>query len=120
MFLASALPRPFVQLTTCISMQYYARFSGLVTSVNDFAKFSDDALNNLLNDAYILNIRTQDEFDNLNEKKLLNGDNGFGAEERVAGFIKLEDRERQFIERERSVLLKAIKVIQKAAPLVIL
>ncbi|PON55284.1 Thiamine phosphate synthase [Parasponia andersonii] len=91
--------------------------SGLVTSVNDFAKFSDDALNNLLNDAYTLNIRTQDEFDNLNENKLLNGDNGFEAEERVAGFIKLEDREKQFIERERSVLLKAIKVIQKAAPL---
>ncbi|KAM1344244.1 hypothetical protein ACFX2F_008341 [Malus domestica] len=35
----------------------------------------------------------------------------------VAGFLKLENREKKFIEAEISVLLKAINVIQKAAPL---
>lgn len=93
--------------------------SGLVTSAKGFEKFSDDALSHLFNDVYTLSTRTQDEFDNLNRNEFLNADNGFGAEERVAGFIKLEDREKQFIERERLVLLKAIHVIQKAAPLVI-
>jgi hypothetical protein len=37
----------------------------------------------------------------------------------VAGFVKLEDREKQLIEKERSILLEAIDVIQKASPLVI-
>ncbi|XP_062085862.1 probable transmembrane GTPase FZO-like, chloroplastic isoform X2 [Humulus lupulus] len=94
--------------------------SGLVTSLNGFEKFSVNALNHLFHDVYTLNRKVQDEFGNLNENKLMSADNGFGsdsAEERVAGFVKLEEREKQFIERERSVLLKAIDVIWKAAPL---
>ena len=106
-------------LVTEASKLFKSGASGLVTSVNGFEKFSDDVLNHLFNDVYTVTKRTQDEFDNLNENMLLNVDNGFGANERVAGFIKLEDQEKQFIERERSVLLKAINVIQKAAPLVI-
>lgn len=93
--------------------------SGLVTSVKGFEKFSDDALNSLFSDVYTLNKSTQDDFDNSSENKLLNSENGIGAKERVAGFINLEDRKKQCIERERLVLLEAINVIQKAAPLVI-
>lgn len=93
--------------------------SGLVTSVKGFRKFSDDALNSLFSNAYTLNETTQAEFTNSNENKLLNSENGIGAEERVAGFINLEDRKNQLIEREKLVLLEAINVIQKAAPLVI-
>lgn len=91
--------------------------SGLVTSVKGFRKFSDDALNSLFSNVYTLNETTQDEFTNSNESKLLNSENGIGAEERVAGFINLEDRKKQLIEREKLVLLEAINVIQKAAPL---
>ncbi|KAK8630710.1 hypothetical protein V6N13_079491 [Hibiscus sabdariffa] len=35
----------------------------------------------------------------------------------VAGFVNMEDREKQLIEKERSVLTEAINVFQKAAPL---
>ncbi|KAF4370133.1 hypothetical protein F8388_007274 [Cannabis sativa] len=79
--------------------------SGLVTSLNGFEKFSVDVLNHLFNDVYTINKKSQD---------VIVSDS---AEERIAGFVKLEEREKQFIEREKSVLLKAIDVIRKAAPL---
>lgn len=94
--------------------------SGLVTTVKGFEKFGDDRLSSLFNEVYTPSNGAQDELDELYEGKLLNVDSGFGAEERVAGFIKLEDWEKKFIERERSVLLEAINVIKKAAPLVII
>ena len=94
--------------------------SGLVTSLKGFEKFGDDRLSSLFNEVYAFSNRAQDKRDSFDEGKLLNVDNGFGAEQRVAGFVKLEDREKEFIERERSVLLEAINVIKKAAPLVII
>ncbi|KAL5561669.1 hypothetical protein UlMin_031416 [Ulmus minor] len=104
-------------LLTEASRLFKSGASGLVTYLKGFRMFSDDALSNLFNDVYTLNRRSQGELDDFNKLELLNADNGVGAEEIVAGFTKLEDREKQFIEREKLVLLKAIKVIQKAAPL---
>ena len=42
------------------------------------------------------------------------------GKEGVASFIKVEDKEIQFIEIERTVLLEAINVIWKIAPHVII
>ncbi|XP_015892113.3 probable transmembrane GTPase FZO-like, chloroplastic [Ziziphus jujuba] len=91
--------------------------SGLVSTLKGFEMFSDDALSELFDNVYTPNLRTQDELDNLNNLEFLDVDNNVREGRAVAGFIKLEDREKQFIDREKSILLEAIKVIQRAAPL---
>lgn len=93
--------------------------SGLVSTLNCFKMYSDDALSKLFDNVYTLNIKTPDELDTFSNLELLDVDNNVSEKKGVAGFIKLEDREKQFIDRERSLLLEAIDVIQKAAPLVI-
>ncbi|KAI9181181.1 hypothetical protein LWI28_012186 [Acer negundo] len=85
--------------------------SGLVISLADLRWISDDVLGQLFNATYAINKEPQDV---LNELKLLESDNSFHG---VAGFVNLEDREKQLIETERSLLLEAINIIQKAAPL---
>lgn len=91
--------------------------SGLVTSLKDFRLLNDEALSELFDIVYMKNGKTQDEVESFDNLTVLNVLNGLNGDENVAGFLKLEDREKQFIETERSVLLKAINVIQKAAPL---
>lgn len=91
--------------------------SGLVTSLKDFRLLNDEALSKLFDIVYMKNGKTQDEVESFDNLTVLNVLNGLNGDENVAGFLKLEDREKQFIETERSVLLKAINVIQKAAPL---
>ncbi|KAK2648293.1 hypothetical protein Ddye_015782 [Dipteronia dyeriana] len=85
--------------------------SGLVISLIDLRLFSTDVLGQLFNATYAINKEPQDE---LNELKLLESDNSFHG---VAGFVNLEDREKKLIETERLLLLEAINIIQKAAPL---
>ncbi|XP_061358136.1 probable transmembrane GTPase FZO-like, chloroplastic isoform X2 [Gastrolobium bilobum] len=93
--------------------------SGFVASLGNFGLFDDDFMRKLFktgygNDKGILD----DRGSNIGENNLLNMDNGFQSKtEVVAGFIKLEDREKQLIETERSILNEAIDVIKKAAPL---
>uniref|UniRef100_A0A2P2LGQ9 Uncharacterized protein MANES_05G076100 n=1 Tax=Rhizophora mucronata TaxID=61149 RepID=A0A2P2LGQ9_RHIMU len=82
--------------------------SGLVMSLEDLRLFSDDALHHLFNSG---------DSENPNNVKVLDVENDNHQAKRVAGFIKLEDREKQLIETERSVLLEAINVFQKAAPM---
>ncbi|ONH93596.1 hypothetical protein PRUPE_8G241300 [Prunus persica] len=91
--------------------------SGLVTSLKDFRLLNDEALSELFDIIYMKNGKTQDEVESFDNLTVLNVLNGLNDDKNVAGFLKLEDREKQFIETERSVLLKAINVIQKAAPL---
>lgn len=90
--------------------------SGLVISLEGLGLFGDDVVRKLFNIVY-MNKRTQDKVESSIEPKLLNVDNGVYGKKAVAGFIKLEDKEKQFIETERTGLLEAINVIQKAAPL---
>ncbi|WJZ90194.1 hypothetical protein VitviT2T_009357 [Vitis vinifera] len=91
--------------------------SGLVFSLEDLRLFSDDVLRKLFETVHAMNKRTEDELQNLNKLKSLDVNSGVPGKRRVAGFIKLEDREKEVIETERLVLLEAINIIQKAAPL---
>lgn len=93
--------------------------SGLVVSLEDFKLFSDDVLRKLFGTVLVVNKRREGELQNLNKLKSSDANNGVPGKKRVAGFIKLEDREKEVIETEKLVLLEAINVIQKAAPLVI-
>jgi hypothetical protein len=96
--------------------------SGFVTNLESFGLFDDDFLCKLFdggiaNDERILD----DSGSKIGEDKLVNNSNGLQSKtEVVGGFVKLEDREKQLIEMERSVLNEAIEVIKKAAPLVII
>lgn len=90
--------------------------SGFVTSLEGFGLFGDEFLHKVFGTVY-----ASEGGGNAGEgEDKLNVDNGFHSEtEVVAGFVKLEDREKQLIETERLVLNEAIEVIKKAAPLVI-
>ena len=82
--------------------------------VREFWFFGDEFLQKLFGTVY-----ASDDGGNMSENKL-NVDNGFQSEtEVVAGFVKLEDREKLLIETERLVLNEAIEAIKRAAPLVI-
>jgi hypothetical protein len=61
----------------------------------------------------------QDDLESFSKLKSMDMENDIHEKTTVAGFVKLEDREKQLIEKERSILLEAIDVIQKASPLVI-
>ncbi|QCE06434.1 thiamine-phosphate pyrophosphorylase [Vigna unguiculata] len=87
--------------------------SGFVTSLANFGRYGDEFLHKVFGTVY-----ASTDGGNVSEIEL-NVDNGFqsGTEEIVAGFVKLEDREKQLIETERLVLNEAVEVIKKAAPL---
>ncbi|KAK7345901.1 hypothetical protein VNO77_16517 [Canavalia gladiata] len=93
--------------------------SGFLTSLANFGLFGDEFLHKLLDSRYENDKRILDgDGGDIGEDRLLNVDNGFqSVADVVAGFVKLEDREKQLIETERAVLNEAIEVIKKAAPL---
>ncbi|XP_044487086.1 probable transmembrane GTPase FZO-like, chloroplastic [Mangifera indica] len=109
-FIPNASHGEATSLTVEMSKFLKSGASGLVVSLEELRLF-DDVLSQLFNPIYAINKKPQDELERFNNLKVLD------ASHMVAGFIKLEDREKQLIEIERSVLLEALNVIQKAAPL---
>ncbi|XP_045808874.1 probable transmembrane GTPase FZO-like, chloroplastic [Trifolium pratense] len=93
--------------------------SGFVTDLESFGLFDDDFLYKLFDGGIANDERMLDNRGSkIDEDKLINKSNGLQSKtEVVGGFVKLEDREKQLIEMERSVLNEAIEVIKKAAPL---
>lgn len=94
--------------------------SGLVISLQGLRLLSDDVVGKLFDSIYTENGRKEDNIKIANTSGLLNIDNGTLGTAQVAGFVNLEDREKQVIETEKLVLREAINIIQKAAPLVII
>ncbi|KAJ6998385.1 transmembrane GTPase FZO-like [Populus alba x Populus x berolinensis] len=91
--------------------------SGLVLSLEDLRLFSDDALSQMFDTVSATGKNFQDDLESFSKLKSLDMENDSHKKTTVAGFVKLEDREKQLIEKERSILLEAIDVIQKASPL---
>ncbi|CAK9176862.1 unnamed protein product [Ilex paraguariensis] len=91
--------------------------SGLVISLEELKSFGDDDLSRLFYSIYVPKEPKHEKVQSSQKIWTLDTDNGFPGKKRVAGFTELEDREQQIIEKERSVLLEAINVIQRAAPL---
>ncbi|KAK8485751.1 hypothetical protein V6N11_037022 [Hibiscus sabdariffa] len=89
--------------------------SGVVLSLDDLRLSTDDGLSRFFNIVYTTNNKPQDE--SLYELKMADIVHDSHQKTGVAGFINVEDREKQLIEKERSVLTEAINVFQKAAPL---
>lgn len=94
--------------------------SGMILSLDDLNWLSDGILKKLFQNASKLNGRIQSK--GLNSDELSNIDTArkeHVSKQMVAGFTKLSEREIQFIERERNILLEAVTTIRRAAPLVI-
>lgn len=89
--------------------------SGFVVSLEDL-RLQNDALRKLLDTLRATNEKPQDELQSFNILNRLGVDYDSYQRNGVAGFMKLEDREKELIETERSVLLEAVNVIKKAAP----
>lgn len=88
--------------------------SGLVVSLEGLRLLGNNALNK------IYSMQASDKrIEGLSDSLELDRSNGFPGEKGFAGFINLEDQEAELIETERSLLLEAINVIQRASPLVI-
>ncbi|XP_021653149.2 probable transmembrane GTPase FZO-like, chloroplastic isoform X2 [Hevea brasiliensis] len=89
---------------------------GLVMSLEDLRLFNDESFSQFFNTASAVEKKTENEPESLNKLKPSDVENGTNGKKRVAGFVKLEDREKQLIETERSILFECINVIHKAAP----
>ena len=77
-----------------------------------------DVLSKLLYETPPVNKRTLAEIPKSNRLNMLNSTNGFAGEAGISSFVKLEDKEVQFIKKERRLLVEAVNAIEKAAPLV--
>ncbi|GAB2293631.1 hypothetical protein Dimus_027844 [Dionaea muscipula] len=85
--------------------------SGFVITLRELNLFIGDAFSKLLNGMSKSSETFDNEVRSVNKHKISDATNGFGGK-RVP-----EDREVQFIRKERRTLLEAINIIQKAAPL---
>ncbi|PIN25852.1 Thiamine-phosphate diphosphorylase [Handroanthus impetiginosus] len=91
--------------------------SGVVFSVDEFKLLREDDLSKLFYSEYTSNKKVEDGGQNLDNLKTAVTENGFPGKKMIAGFAKLEEREQQFIVKERLILLEAINVIERATPL---
>ncbi|GLU03520.1 hypothetical protein SLE2022_207140 [Rubroshorea leprosula] len=90
--------------------------SGLVISLEELGLFGD-ALSKLFDSVSATNEKPEDRLQSFSMLEMLDVNNDSYETKGVAGFVKLEDREKELIEKERSLLHEVINVIKKAAPL---
>ncbi|CAI9107845.1 OLC1v1007315C1 [Oldenlandia corymbosa var. corymbosa] len=88
--------------------------SGLALSLQDLKFFGCDDSGKLYRNVYASGRTVDEKVDGMN---LIDVNNGYSGKSGVAGFTKIEEREKKFVETERSILLEAIGVMQRAAPL---
>ncbi|CAN1729173.1 Probable transmembrane GTPase FZO-like, chloroplastic, partial [Linum perenne] len=94
-----------------------SRPSGYVMSLDDLRLVSDDSLSQLFQSVSTLEQKTQNEVANLNKYNELNFESGVNGRDTVAGFVRLEDKGKRLVEKEKSVLSDAIDIIKKAVPM---
>lgn len=93
--------------------------SGVVSSLEELLSIGD-GLSKIFYDPSSIDKRSLDEVASFNTLNALNTANGFSGNMGISSFVKLEDRELQFIQKERRLLVEAVDTIEKAAPLVII
>lgn len=104
------------QLSNKLSKIVTSGASGVVTTLEEL-KSIGDVLSKLLYETSTMNERIPDEIPKSNKLNLLNTTNGFAGEAEISSFVKLEEKEVQFIKKERHLLVEVINAIEKAAPL---
>ncbi|KAL0459540.1 UNVERIFIED_CONTAM: putative transmembrane GTPase FZO-like, chloroplastic [Sesamum latifolium] len=91
--------------------------SGVVVSVDELSSSGEDDLSNFFYGEYASYKKVDDDRQSFDNIRVADKENGFPGKKMIAGFTRLEEREQQFIVKERFILLEAIDVIQRAAPL---
>lgn len=91
---------------------------GIVITLGDMKLFSDDILKAFSKED-VVNRVSRDVYANSNRMDMEGVSVIVNGRNRVAGFMKLGDRETQLIEAERMLLHEAVAVFKKAAPMVI-
>lgn len=94
--------------------------SGVVVSVDEFKLLREDGLSKLFDSEYASNAKVEDIGQSVEDIKTIDMQNGYYEKQMIGGFTRLEEREQQLLDKERTVLTEAISVIERAAPLVIL
>ncbi|KAK4762897.1 hypothetical protein SAY86_008665 [Trapa natans] len=90
---------------------------GFAISLKDLSLLNDAIQNGLFNSESLSKNKTTNRLGSSNELKVFEAKKDFHIAKSVAGFVNLEDREKQLVEIEKSALAEAINVIQKAAPM---
>ncbi|KAL5982543.1 hypothetical protein ACLOJK_016616 [Asimina triloba] len=90
--------------------------TGIVVCLKDIKLLTDDILMKMFSSVYEMNTREQDQFQAFKKSNVMHVGRDFNGKNMVAGFIKIEDREKQLVEAERLILLEVIDLIRKAAP----
>ncbi|KAL6500471.1 hypothetical protein OROHE_025837 [Orobanche hederae] len=91
--------------------------NGIVVSVNELNSFRDNDLTKLFYRGYASDIKLEDGDQSYDTLKTIGMENGFYGKKMVGGFTSLEESEKQFIDKEISILHEAINVIETATPL---
>ncbi|KAG8389354.1 hypothetical protein BUALT_Bualt02G0220600 [Buddleja alternifolia] len=91
--------------------------SGVVVSVDELKFLREDDLSKMFYREYASDKRVEADSQSSNKLKTINMENGFPGKKKVDRFTELEERKQQFIDKERSVLLEAMNVIERATPL---
>ncbi|GAB2262601.1 hypothetical protein Droror1_Dr00003598 [Drosera rotundifolia] len=92
--------------------------SGLVLTFKELKLLTGDAVSKLLYDTSVPSKKVGNGATSAKKYEISNAVDDIGGK-RVAGFVKLEDREFEFIRKERQILLEAVNIIQKATPLMV-
>ncbi|GFP92283.1 uncharacterized protein in xyna 3'region [Phtheirospermum japonicum] len=88
--------------------------SGIVVSMYELNTFRENDLTKLF---YSADKKLDDGGKQIDNLKNVGMENGFYGKKMIGGFTRLEEREKEFIEKERLILLEAINVIERATPL---
>uniref|UniRef100_A0A7N0SYC6 G domain-containing protein n=1 Tax=Kalanchoe fedtschenkoi TaxID=63787 RepID=A0A7N0SYC6_KALFE len=89
--------------------------SGLVVSLKELGRFSEGSITSLISTPLKATGEPVNDSEGARIVELRQSYNGSYWEDRVVGIV--EGREKKFVEKEKVVLLEAIDVIKKAAPL---
>lgn len=93
--------------------------SGVVVSVDELKSLREDVLSKLFDSEYSSITKVEGIGQSVENIKTMDMQNGFYGKKTIGGFTRLQEREQQLIDKERSILIEAISVIERAAPLVI-
>ncbi|XP_051118794.1 probable transmembrane GTPase FZO-like, chloroplastic [Andrographis paniculata] len=90
---------------------------GVVVSVDELNLLNEEDLRKFFHSEIAVIKKVEDSSPAFGRVNTSYMENGFPGQKMVPGFTRLEEREKQFIEQEKSILLEAVDVFQRAAPL---
>ncbi|KAL1547250.1 putative transmembrane GTPase FZO-like, chloroplastic [Salvia divinorum] len=91
--------------------------SGAVVSVDELKLLREHGSSKLFDSEYASNTKVDNIGQSFENIKTIDTQNGFYGKKMIGGFTRLEEREQQLLEKERTILIEATSVMERAAPL---